>query len=399
MINYETILAQTQDADLRKMLQDTIGKDDKKNIIPMGLSQLGIRPDTIDTIDQDKTVDEMFLLYTNNIAVQESYRLKKGFILTPKGNEEVAKLYSSGKELTEKDFEALNQQGGIFYTKEQKIETAEDKIIKEALHKQIDALDLTDEEKTNAKLAMDNFYNWLPNSINKSQIAILKEGDIVYLRSGAKSTEKTAIDFKARTLRGFAYDFGNYFDMFASAHLTNRMKEVFGNQAAVSENPFHINTLTGNIEFDSTKSREFYKKDTTAVSAGRFTSKLETISPVLEEHKQDYCDYLNRSKNRKIANSPSFTLPALTIPGAVKNIFKGKKEKKETTIEDFHGLDDKIKKLCGQDVAKAKEISKAMNEFYNQMPNNDRAIDIQGSRPVIEFMTYTNSTKINLANK
>lgn len=40
-----------------------------------------------------------------------------------------------------------------------------------------------------------------------------------------------------------------------------------------------------------------------------------------------------------------------------------------------------------------------MNEFYNQMPNADRTIDIQGSRPVIEFMTYTNSTKINLANK
>ncbi|MEI7562858.1 MAG: hypothetical protein WCJ39_04035 [bacterium] len=109
MLNYEALLTQTQDTDLRKILQDAIGKEDKNNIIPTGLSQLGIRPDTINTIDQEKTVDEMFLLYTNNIAVQESYRTKNGLILTKKGNEEVNKLVSSGKELSEKDFEALNQ--------------------------------------------------------------------------------------------------------------------------------------------------------------------------------------------------------------------------------------------------------------------------------------------------
>ena len=109
MLNYDALLAQTQDSELKELLQNKIGKNDKNNIIPKGLSQLGIRPDSIDNLDQEKTVDEMFLLYRNNIEVQENYRTKNGLILTKKGNEEVNKLVSSGKELTEKDFDALNQ--------------------------------------------------------------------------------------------------------------------------------------------------------------------------------------------------------------------------------------------------------------------------------------------------
>ena len=92
------------------------------------------------------------------------------------------------------------------------------------------------------------------------------------------------------------------------------MKEIFGDKAAKSENPFHIETLTGNIVFDDTSPREFYKKDTTAIHAGRFSSKLSNISPVLEEHKQEYCDYLNKIKNWKVANSPSI-IP--TVVGAI----------------------------------------------------------------------------------
>lgn len=302
MTNYEQVLAGTQDRDLKKFIQDKVGKNDKNNIIPTGLSQLGIRPDSIDDLDQEKTVDEMYATYMTNVQTAENYRNKKWFIITEKGQEEVKKLITSGEEVTEDDFEKLNQQWGI-YSKEQKAETADDKTNKERLYTQIDTLGLADGEKTNAKSAIDNFYNWLPNSIKKSQVNIIKEGNNTYLQSGASKQEKTAIDVSAKALKGFGYEFGNYFDMFASAHLTNRMKETFGSQAAISEKAFHIDAITQNIEYDTTEWREIYKKETAAVSAGRLTSKLKTVSPVLEEHKQEYCDYLNTLRNRKVANS------------------------------------------------------------------------------------------------
>lgn len=69
------------------------------------------------------------------------------------------------------------------YTKEAKAETTEDKSNKAKLHTQIDALDLTSEEKENVKLGIDNFYNRLPAGINKKQVAIIQENGIIYLQT------------------------------------------------------------------------------------------------------------------------------------------------------------------------------------------------------------------------
>ena len=322
MLNYDQVMTQTQDKDVKKFIQDKVGKDDKNNVIPTGLSQLGIRPDSIDSLDQDKTVDQMYAIYMTNVQTAENFRNKNNYIITPKGQEEVKKLITSGQELDESDFRALNQKGNI-YTKDQKVETDDDKQKKETLHTQIAALDVSEEKKKDIISGMDNFYNRIPNA-SKKNLAIVKEGNQIFLQSGEKKAEKTRIDIQTTSINGFGYDMGNYFDLFASAHLTNRMKEIFGPQAAVSEKAFHIDTLTGNIEYDNTEWREIYKKDTAAVSAGRFTSKLKTVSPVLEEHKQEYCDYLNSLRNRKVANSPDIA-PSATI------VANNKEKEKKTT--------------------------------------------------------------------
>jgi len=113
--------------------------------------------------------------------------------------------------------------------------------------------------------------------------------------------EKTAIDLNKKEIKKFSnktgeYVFPSYTDLFASANLTNRLHQIFKDNTAQSEQPFHIDTVTGNIEFDNTKRYEVWKLETSAISGGRFTSKLQTVSTTLETNKQAYCDYLNTLK-------------------------------------------------------------------------------------------------------
>ena len=109
MLNYDQMMANITDKKVQNTLQKEIGKDDKNNIVPTGLAQLGIRPDSIDNLDQEKTVDDMYLLYMTNMQTAESYRTENGLITTKQGDEEIKKLVTSGEELTKKDFEALNE--------------------------------------------------------------------------------------------------------------------------------------------------------------------------------------------------------------------------------------------------------------------------------------------------
>jgi hypothetical protein len=138
------------------------------------------------------------------------------------------------------------------------------------LHKQIDELQGIASDTTAIKTGIDTFYDIMPKDTEgKKKIQIIQEGAIIYLQSYG---QKTAIEFNQRRLKKFSdatgaeYIFPSYTDLFASTNLTNRLKEIFQDNTAKSEKPFHIDTLTGNIEFDDTKRYEFWRLETTAIS-------------------------------------------------------------------------------------------------------------------------------------
>jgi len=62
-------------------------------------------------------------------------------------------------------------------------------------------------------------------------------------------------------------------------------------------------------------------------------------------------------------------------------------------------LADKIKKLANGDPKKEEELLLAINTFYDQMPNAEKKIELNGTRPEITFKTYEQTTAIDLKNK
>ncbi len=72
---------------------------------------------------------------------------------------------------------------------------------------------------------------------------------------------------------------------------------------------------------------------------------------------------------------------------------------KEIETKDATGLAPKIKEWANNDTEKEEELLLAINSFHEQMPNAEKKIELSGTRPMITFGTYEQSTTINLENK
>jgi hypothetical protein len=172
------------------------------------------------------------------------------------------------------------------------------------LHTQIDALTGLTTDKATLKTGVDAFYDIMPKNDDnkKEEIKILQESGKTYMQT---YDQKTEIDLDKKLLKGFSddtekeYVFATYRDLLASANLTNRLKDVFADNVPVSAEPFHVDDVTGNIEFDDAKWYELRATETTAISGGWFTSRLKGVAQILEDDKEDYCKYLNGLKFRK----------------------------------------------------------------------------------------------------
>ena len=290
--NYDALLASTS-GDNKKILEG-IGKDDPNNVLLNGLAQLWITPDNLADLDPNKTIDDYYRIYCENIVTRNEYCQKNKLTIVSGKESEEKKLITSGKKITDADLDILNS-AGVYEADPAVTDTAEAIKQKAELDEQIDLLTWLTTEKTEIKKEMHIFYDKMPKNILwKKEIKIIQTAGKIYLETYTGSTE---IDIDKKTLTwlsdntGKEYVFSSINEVFLAANLTNYIKKICKDKTAVAEKPFTISSPGWDIEFNDAKmfSLSF---DTEIITAGWWGS-LEKVSPTLEKNKQKYCDYLN----------------------------------------------------------------------------------------------------------
>lgn len=226
------------------------------------------------------------------------------------------------------------------------------------------------------------FYEYMPTG--EKNIELIGNGPEIQFKTYGQTTK---INIDSKTLVGFTpSSFDSYFELFKAANLTNRIQDLCKDKVSVKPNPFYIakanipglegitDAILGDIMFNTAEIFSL-DRDFNVQTAGMF-GKLEGISPILEEYKDDYMNYLNGIRNRKI--KPPEVEQLDTLPAAL-----------VTTINT----------IVGNNPEKA-DILKGLQEFYTKRPTADRTtLEITGTWPNVNFTTYGETTKIDLKDK
>ena len=203
---------------------------------------------------------------------------------------------------------------------------------------------------------MNEFYNQMPNA--DRTIDIVGTWPVIEFKTYTKSTK---INVANKSLVGFTpKGMASYLELFKAANLTNYIKMVCGPKESKKGLPFYIGNPGRDITFNDTSTRSL-STDTEIVSAGRGGA-LHDISPTLESFKQDYVDYLNRSRDKT-------------------------------------GLSEKVRKITGENKERERELIDTLNTFHKNMPNGEKKIDISGTRENMTITTYGKNTQINMEKK
>lgn len=194
------------------------------------------------------------------------------------------------------------------------------------LDTQINAITTDPAIRAELSTGISLFYNYMPSGEKKIEISGTRP--TIEFKTYWKTTK---INLSTKTIEGFSANkaFPTYFELFKAANLTNRIKYICKTKEPVdSIKPFDISTL-GNIVFDDANvlSKEF---DTTIMTGGRF-GWLKDVSPVLEENKQAYVDYLNYL-------APWKELDPMTFDPATKTLKISNGEFKITVKEFINGV-------------------------------------------------------------
>jgi len=264
---------------------DTVGKDDKKNMIDLALTGMGI---TRENIQDETKADNKFDKSASDAIIR--LREVSEYLETNKYNKvnpETMSLvdnYIAGKEGAY-TLEELDKRGDVFYKETEVVDQT-------WLAAKVKELAKDDPEKEEELLlALNTFWENMPNASRKIDITWTWE------TMTFKTYDQTStINLKNKELVWFTPSrFTSYYETFKAANLTNRIKFLCKDKEATTKEPFHISTPGGDIEFADPS---MFKFDTEIVSAGLWWS-LQEISPTLETYKQAYCDYLNTLKFRK----------------------------------------------------------------------------------------------------
>ena len=261
---------------------ESIGKDDKKGVINLALTGMGVTREALEN-NPTKKFNETASEAIARLAIVSNFMDTKGY---NKINSETQYLVDKYiREWTDtKELEDLERRGDVFY-KETNIQD------QTGLATKIKEIAKNNPEKEEQLLlAINTFWNTMPNAPRK--IDIIGNGPTVQFKTYDQSS---TINLDNKELVGFTPSrFDSYYETFKVANLTNRIKFLCKDKVANTPTPFHISTPGGDIEFANTS---LLKSDTEIVSAGRGGS-LNKISPILEweVNKQAYCDYLNSLK-------------------------------------------------------------------------------------------------------
>lgn len=269
-----------------EFLED-IGKDDDSNAIDLALTGMGVtRNDIQKESNKDKEFDKSASEAIVRLKSVEAFMDEKGYTtINPETHTLVDDYIANGKDLDE--LEDLADRGDVFY------KTAE-VTDQTGLKDKITTIAEGDAEKEkNLLLALNTFREKMPNASRKIDISGTRE-NLTFTTYDQKST----INLKNKELVGFTPSrFDSYYETIKAANLTNRIKFLCKDKEAQSEKPFYLSTIGKDITFDDEPifSTAF---DTEIMTAGRGGA-LKNVSPILEENKQAYCDYLNTLKFRK----------------------------------------------------------------------------------------------------
>ncbi len=260
---------------------ESIGKNDKKNIIDLALGGMGITREQLqDNSNKDKKFNETASEAIVRLQSVSQFMTEKWY---NKMNPETLPLVQKyiANEKGAYDLDGLEKRGDVFY---KETEIADKTGLKDKI-KEIAKGDKQKEE--DLLLAINTFYEQMPSANKKIEI------------TGTRPTiefktynQASSIDLGHKELIGFtAKGFDTYAEAFKAANLTNRIKDICKDKTAKSDKPFYLSPAWRDITFDEATifSTSF---DTEIMTAG-WGGSLEKVSPILEEKKQEYCDYLN----------------------------------------------------------------------------------------------------------
>jgi hypothetical protein len=139
----------------------------------------------------------------------------------------------------------------------------------------------------------------MPNASKK--IELIGDGPEISFKTYGQETK---VNIDKKELVGFTPSpFESFFELFKAASLTNRIKDLCKDKAAITPAPFYISQVGGDITFDNAEilSTDF----DTEILTGGIRGELENISPVLEKYKKEYCDYLNKTTPKFWKEAPA----------------------------------------------------------------------------------------------
>lgn len=104
------------------------------------------------------------------------------------------------------------------------------------------------------------------------------------------------IDEATKKIKGLDIAFKNNAELVSAASFINFIRFSTENSKATSENPFGVNAIERSIYFNDSKRYDITSTDTRIVKANIFNNSLGSISPSLDDNKDTFVNYLNRSR-------------------------------------------------------------------------------------------------------
>lgn len=209
---------------------ESIGKDDKKHVLNLALTGMGIsRAEIQNDNNKDKKFDNTASNAIARLGSVSSFMEEHGFNKINSETQYLVDEYiANGKD--PKELDTLMQRGDVFYKETEVV----DQTGLSAKIKEIAKNDPVKEEEL--LLAINTFYNQMPNASRKIDISGTRENMTF------KTYDQTAkINLNNKELIGFTPSrFTSYAETFKAANLTNRIKYLCKDKQAKSEKPFYL---------------------------------------------------------------------------------------------------------------------------------------------------------------
>lgn len=262
---------------------ESIGKNDEKHVLALGLKGIGItRKEIQDDANKDKKdFNKQASEAIARLATISGFMEAKWYNKINSETQYLVDNYISTEWKDIDDLEDLAKRGDVFYKETEIVDQT-------GLKERIKELTIGNPEKEEQLLlAVNTFYNTMKST--ERTIELIGTRPEITFKTYDQST---TINLKTKALVGFTpKEFTSYYELFKVASLTNYIKKTFKDTETNTPKPFHL-SLFGKMNDIEFANASILKPDTEAISGGPWWS-LQEVSPILEEKKQAYCDYLN----------------------------------------------------------------------------------------------------------